>query len=1537
MSAIYIPGDEVTFENPLASADILEITNQDVTVTATFSDDTVTKQYSYDRETWETYTDPIVFEENNTIHFRGINAAGETSQITTLSVSNIDKVAPDAPSADINAAETFDGVLVTANFSDDTVTKQFSRDGQTWEDYTEALAFTENTTVYFRGIDAAGNISETTEYAVDLSAVIIVIESPVAAASTTELTNQDVTVSATFSNNSTVRQYSYDQEEWFDYTEALVFDENNTVYFRGGDGKGNFSEVVSFTVENIDKVAPDAPIASSDAAATFEGVLVSAVFSDDSVTKQYSLDGETWEDYTDAIPFTENGTVWFRSYDAAGNISKVTPFIVSSFESSSVAAPQVDADITDLTNQDVTLTAVFGDDIVTKQFSYDLITWNDYEGPVVVEENQTVYFRGANEAGEFSDVVTFPVENIDKVAPDAPTASSGPSPAVGIILVTAVFSDDSVTKQFSTDGETWEHYTDALPFSENGTVYFRGIDAAGNVSEVATFVVDSFGGGEETFLTVTSSTTDPTNQDVTLTVTFGGYIVTAFYQDPADPDTTYEIVNGGTVVFSENGTLTVFGYNSDGSSLLLETTFTVDNIDKVAPDAPTASSDAAVGAEGVLVSAVFSDDSVSKQFSSDGENWEDYTEALAFTENGTVWFRGIDAAGNISEVTEFVVDSFGGDETFLTVTPSTTDPTNQDVVLTVTFGGDIKVAFYTDPFDPSTAIEILNGGTFTFSENGSLTVKGYESYDGAALKETTFSVENIDKVPPEAPTAVSNEAEEGVLVSATFSEDSVTKQFSRDGETWEDYADALSFTENGTVYFRGIDAAGNVSDTLQYEVVIIVIDPPFVAASTTELTNQDVTVTATFGDDATVRQFSYDQVEWNDYSEALVFDENKTVYFRAGDDAGHFSEVVTFAVENIDKVAPEKPTLVSAEFTDDTKKAMTVIAAFSEDSATKEYSRNGQTWEAYPEGGVSVDSNITIYFRGIDAAGNVSETFGYEVTGFVLLNGPDDGWNNWLYDKNNGENAELVNMEVAPLTYDSTIVLDKPGTVLDPNTGYHNFVGSVEGFQPKDRDEADYTKIVLETGAQLQFSIDSQITGKFIIYSYDASSKKMKALVTTKLTVKNNTPVKDVTSTAKLLEAGTYYISMQGTLPKAGKGWAPNGFYDVELTSAAHFFLDDDDNKNNWLYEGGKNGRGLNNDVAGASVVAKDLSRASKGELVQIDADVVEHDPTGKFNNFVGFGDTVDYVKIHLDTAANLVLTLESNKAAKIQIYTLTTKDGVANGSKALVTTALKAGNGTIATKAKVLDAGDYYIAVTSTNAKKGDEAYYNVKVNDQSVFFDNIDDGTNNWLYEGGKNGRGANTTLINSTGITLVDSLTNIQIDANVPTGEEGGWKNFVGYGDPDDYQKIVVSKAGATASFKVDAKDQAKFVIYSYDKATNKMKALQTSKLKKIGDNNYSITTATYTFKTAGEYYIAVTSTNAKKGGNAYYNVTLASTSITAADLVNSDALAMPETSSGLNQTDDLSFAQNDAAVLAGASVASLADLDDKSAWQNITTLA
>ena len=589
----------------------------------------------------------------------------------------------------------------------------------------------------------------------------------------------------------------------------------------------------------------------------------------------------------------------------------------------------------------------------------------------------------------------------------------------------------------------------------------------------------------------------------------------------------------------------------------------------------------------------------------------------------------------------------------------------------------------------------------------------------------------------------------------------------------------------------------------------------------------------------------------------------------------------------------------------------------------------------------SIEIGDYYYTLALSEDNNLVLTVGEPTT----INGPDEGLNDWLYEggrNGRGENEFLVKSVVPALNYDSTILLDEKNSIYleDDETGtiYRNYVGKVTYFEPREIDPADFAKIVLDTGARLQFSIDSWISGKFVIYSYDEETHKMKALQSTGFSVKNNTPVKEKSTVAKLLEKGTYYIAMLGTIPQKTD---VNGYYNVELTSVTHFFLDDDDLKNNWLYEKGKKGRGLNNDVAGESVAAKNISRATKGKQVQVDVKAVEHDATGKFGNFVGFGDETDYVKVHLDTAANLSLTVESDCAVKLTIYQLTCdKNGNVNGAKALQTTTLKAGKGSATSTLKLLQtSGDYYIAVTSTNAKKGDEAYYNVLVNDRSVFFDNCDDHTNDWLYEGGRNGRGENTTLVGSEGITIVDTLKNVQIDASVPTGETGGWKNFVGFGDTDDYQKIVVKKDGATVRFKVDAKDQATFTIYSYDKETHKVKALQTSKLRKDGDI-YTVTTSEYTFKTAGEYYISVTSTNAKKGGNAYYNVELVSTNVTAAELL-ADALAadlaMPEISSGLNLTDDLSFGPYGVDALPDVSASSLAELNDKSAWQNLAKLA
>ena len=57
------------------------------------------KQYSLDNSVWSNYTSPLLMTENGTLYFRGIDAAGNISDITSYEVANIDKVAPEKPTA----------------------------------------------------------------------------------------------------------------------------------------------------------------------------------------------------------------------------------------------------------------------------------------------------------------------------------------------------------------------------------------------------------------------------------------------------------------------------------------------------------------------------------------------------------------------------------------------------------------------------------------------------------------------------------------------------------------------------------------------------------------------------------------------------------------------------------------------------------------------------------------------------------------------------------------------------------------------------------------------------------------------------------------------------------------------------------------------------------------------------------------------------------------------------------------------------------------------------------------------------------------------------------------------------------------------------------------------------------------------------------------------------------------------------------------------------------------------------------------------
>ncbi|MDD2376504.1 MAG: hypothetical protein PHD15_04490 [Clostridia bacterium] len=87
--------DNTAPENPELSADPAILTNGSVTVAITYSEDSVTKEYSFDGTNWNNYTEAVVVTENNTtVYSRGKDAVGNESGVATLTVTNIDKDAP---------------------------------------------------------------------------------------------------------------------------------------------------------------------------------------------------------------------------------------------------------------------------------------------------------------------------------------------------------------------------------------------------------------------------------------------------------------------------------------------------------------------------------------------------------------------------------------------------------------------------------------------------------------------------------------------------------------------------------------------------------------------------------------------------------------------------------------------------------------------------------------------------------------------------------------------------------------------------------------------------------------------------------------------------------------------------------------------------------------------------------------------------------------------------------------------------------------------------------------------------------------------------------------------------------------------------------------------------------------------------------------------------------------------------------------------------------------------------------------------------
>ena len=698
---------------------------------------------------------------------------------------------------------------------------------------------------------------------------------------------------------------------------------------------------------------------------------------------------------------------------------------------------------------------------------------------------------------------------------------------------------------------------------------------------------------------------------------------------------------------------------------------------------------------------------------------------------------------------------------------------------------------------------------------------------------------------------ISDATNRDVTLTAVFSEDAVQTEYSTDGKKWKSYnASGVVLTKNGTVYFRARNVLGLNSDVRTFTVDWIDKTPPDAptgSADITEKTKNKVTVTAKFSADSTVRQYSLDNVEWHDYTDPLVFSVNGAAYFRAFDAVGNVSKIASYTVANIVPSLNVESTLegtlgYGSNYQDnydvrvDTPGAYLIAGDFGKLNGSVSIMQ-GKTTVASG----TIKNGVLTFNKGIGAL--LDSALEYT----VAVKNSDKGKSasaytlklvtQKLYDRgDNSDDWTDVKTAGAAGAVGSVGVIDAAGVVLEDWVGFG--------------DSVDYKAFTLTSAAKLSFTVTSTDEAKFTICRLESKTDKkgvtthsVKDVQGTKLSKPKNATEYSAVTKDQLLEAGTYYLKVESTNAKKGG----NADYGVTLNASSVFFTKGD-NSDDWT------------DVKTAGAAG------AVGSVGVIDA------PGVVLEDWAGFGDAIDYKAFTLDSAAKLNFTVTSTDEAKFTICRLeskTDKKGVTTYSVKDVqgTKLSKPKNATeysAVTKDQLLEAGTYYLKVESSNAKKGGNADYSVTLNASSVFFtkgDNSDDWTD--VKTAGATGAVGSVGKITALGAVIASE--------------------WVGFGDAVDYKAFTLDSA-AKLSFTVTSTDEAKFTICRLESKTDKkgvttysVKDVQGTKLSKPKNaTEYSAVTKDQLLE-AGTYYLKAESTNAKKGGNADYSVSLNTSSV------------------------------------------------------------
>ncbi|OPH46585.1 hypothetical protein BC351_13900 [Paenibacillus ferrarius] len=236
---------------------------------------------------------------------------------------------------------------------------------------------------------------------------------------------------------------------------------------------------------------------------------------------EYKVNGEAvWHSYTAPFTFDQDGTYTFnyRIKNSDGTTSAEQSTTVNMDRTAPADATFVTANTPDNVHMAVTIN--YPADSVVNEYKVGANgVWTAYSTPVVVNNNETVYARGTDAAGNIGNEVHVVASIVDKLPPaDAVLSADITAPTNSNVTLTISYPADAAVKEYKVgDTGTWTVYGAPVVVTANDTVYARGTDAAGNVSNVTSYTVSNIDKIVPT-ATVVYSETAATNQEVVATI-----------------------------------------------------------------------------------------------------------------------------------------------------------------------------------------------------------------------------------------------------------------------------------------------------------------------------------------------------------------------------------------------------------------------------------------------------------------------------------------------------------------------------------------------------------------------------------------------------------------------------------------------------------------------------------------------------------------------------------------------------------------------------------------------------------------------------------------------------------------------------------------------------------------------------------------------------------------------------------------------------------------------------------------------------------